>query len=108
MWLGGLWGSSASTTPRHHVVEMLLLLRYLTLLLHGLQLLAQGGHLLLDGGGGKGRLLWRLLGWGDDGETKDVETTGGAGLLPLEPGPGHTYQGYSKRDEVRIITSDPQ
>jgi hypothetical protein len=63
-----------------------LLLLYLSLLLHGLQLGAQRGHLLLDGGGGEGLLL--LLWWrGDDGEAKDVQAAGGAGLLPLEPGP---------------------
>ncbi len=75
-------------SPRHDVVELLLLLLYLSLLLHGLQLGAQRGHLLLDGGGREGEGLLLLLWWrGDDGEAEDVQAAGGTGLLSLEPGP---------------------
>ena len=89
-------------SPCHDVVELLLLLLYLSLLLHGLQLGAQRGHLLLDGGGGEGLVLLLLLWWqGYDGEAEDVQAAGGAGLLDREEALLHAHRALARLTRVK-------
>jgi hypothetical protein len=96
----------------HDVVELLLLLLLLSLGLHGLQLLAQCGHLLLEYCGSWGHSSSCSSLWSSScgsGLAKHVQTTGGAGLLPLEPGPrwGQVIIGLINQLIKRFQTSIP-